>query len=124
MKKLLFFSLTFSAVCSFNACTHHNEEVIINISSPTTNSQYTSGAPITISADFEGELHKCMVKVTNTTNNVEVMNYIKHEHTGEIIVDTTFTPIVSAITNFELLMVHEDHDGNETEKSVAFTVNP
>lgn len=124
MKKLLFFALTFSAVCTFNACTNKHDEVMINIVSPTANSQYTSGTPITISADFEGELHECMVKVTNTTNNVELMNYSKHEHTGEIIVDTTFTPIVSAATNFELLMIHEDHDGNETEKSVAFTVNP
>ena len=79
---------------------------------------------IQVTISDEDELHDYEITIMNTTTNKEVFYYDGHEHTQNLMIDTTVTLDVTEHSDMTLTVMASNHGGGETTQAVSFHHHP
>jgi hypothetical protein len=105
---------------------HHVSVPTVHVHQPVTGTTYNAGdtVPIKIHFSDDDDLHEYHIKLTNKTENVDVLELDGHEHGTSYEVDTYV--VVSATVHADYVLTAEvsNHNGEEAEATIAFHVHP
>jgi hypothetical protein len=105
----------------------HSATATITITNPVEGTTYEAGdvVPVDVSISGSAELHGYQVLLINTTADDTLINAEVHDHATTYTYTNTWTNDVSAHSDMICkVKAIVDHDGNATEKSVAFHCHP
>lgn len=121
MNKILVLALV---IISVGACKKGNVpdtlSPVINITSPSPNQQFGSGATVTLTGSIfdNRELRSVHVSVTNKNSNLQVLNVQEQPNERSYEVSKTF--VTGSFTVYAVLVEAEDFAGNKSQ--VTFDV--
>lgn len=121
MKKIFVLALV---VMGFGACKKGNVpdtlSPVINITSPSVNQQFGSGATVNIVGSIfdNRELKSVHIFVTNKSSGVDILHIQDQPNERSYEVNKSFT--TGSFTTYAVLIEAEDHAGNKSQ--VAFDV--
>jgi hypothetical protein len=123
--KSKFVLLVLFAIFTFSSCHKDTEVPVVTVSSPADASMFNS--PVTISGTTtDNSLHEMSLKITRDADGTVLFEkeLSVHDLTSYTF-NETFTPAaVSATTDVTLIIRVEDHEANETIKTVKFKLIP
>ena len=105
----------------------HAATATITITNPVEGATYEAGdvVPVDVSISGSAELHGYQVLLINTTADDTLINAEVHDHATTYTYTNTWTNDVTAHSDMICkVKAYIDHDGNTTEKSVAFHCHP
>lgn len=118
MNKVLVLALV---IISLGACKKGNVPdtlaPVINITSPSPNQQFGSGATVTIAGSIfdNRELRTVHISVTNKNSNLQVLNVQEQPNERSYEVNKTF--VTGSFTVYAILIEAEDFAGNKSQVS-------
>lgn len=126
MKKIL--AILAVLLITITACKKEtdSENPVITIFTPTANQEFESSDSVTINFKVEdADLHEVGFTIINKTSTDTLYNFPKaHTHDNPLIVNSKYKIVVATHTDATLIVNAEDHNGNETTKSVNFHIHP
>lgn len=123
---LLVVALLWLTACDQNNDMVTPETLSIQIDSPTEGWMAHSGANVRIEATISDpvELHTYKVTLINNKTGAKVLEINDHDHSTEVVIDTTVSPTVTAHSDFILTITATNHSGDELTKERKFHLHP
>ena len=118
--------LPFASCSKDNPVTEDTQEPVITWLSPADGSVFSSGDDILVSFRIEenDELHTWDLELRKSSNDSLLLNVGEHDHAQVLNISQTITATVGGATPCTLIVIAEDHAGNEAIVQRSLTINP